>query len=142
MLELNFTFVLQLAAFLTFMWVLTRFFFRPILNVLDERVEKTEGLKKTAQEMEEEVERRTEEYEERLKEARVKSMEIKNALKKEGLDEEKSMLSAVTKDTKDIIEEKKGGIYEDVKKVKMEMEKLAEDISRSIAEKVLGRRVK
>ena len=142
MLELNFTFVLQLAAFLTFMWVLTRFFFRPILNVLDERVEKTEGLKKTAQEMEEEVERRTEEYEERIKEARVNSMEKKNALKKEGLDEEKRMVSAVTKETKDIIEEKKGGIYEDVKKVKMEMEKHAEDISRSIAEKVLGRRVK
>ncbi len=142
MLELNFTFVLQLAAFLTFMWVLTRFFFRPILNVLDERVEKTEGLKKTAQEMEEEVERRTEEYEKRLKEARAKSIEIKNALKKEGLDEEKSMVSAVIKETKDIIEENKGGIYEDVKKVKMEIEKQAEDISRSIAEKVLGRRIK
>ncbi len=70
MLELNFTFVLQLAAFLTFMWVLTRFFFRPILNVLDERVEKTEGLKKTAQEMEEEVERRTEEYEESTEDIR------------------------------------------------------------------------
>jgi len=124
------------------MWVLTRFFFRPILNVLDERVEKTEGLKKTAQEMEEEVERRTEEYEKRLKEARAKSIEIKNALKKEGLDEEKSMVSAVTKETKDIIEENKGGIYEDVKKVKMEIEKQAEDISRSIAEKVLGRRIK
>jgi hypothetical protein len=51
-------------------------------------------------------------------------------------------LSTVTEETRDIVEEKKAGIYKNAELVRMEMEREAGEISRSIAGKVLGRRVK
>ena len=47
----------------------------------------------------------------------------------------------MTKETKDIIEEKKGGIYKDAEAIKSEIEKQMGEISSILAEKVLGRRV-
>ena len=141
MLAINATLLIQAVLFLTFLWVLTRFLFKPVLNVLNERLEKTDGLKKKAIEIEEVVRKKSKEYEDRFKDARARSVEVKNELKREGVEEEKKIISAVTKETKDIIEEKKGGIYRDAEAIKSEIEKQMGEISSILAEKVLGRRV-
>jgi F-type H+-transporting ATPase subunit b len=121
--------------------VLTRFLFRPVINTLDERQGKTEGLNKKGKEIEEEAKKKAEEYEYRLKEARHWARETRDGLKKDGLEEEKKIIRAVAKEVKDSIEEKKGGIYKDIELVKSELGKRIEENSRDIAEKVLGRRI-
>lgn len=141
MLNLNVTLFIQLIVFLTFMWVLSRFLFKPILSIINERFEKTDGLKTQVLEMEEEIRKKTEKYESMVKEANVKAKDIKNAIKTDGLEEEKSIIRSVRNETKDVIEEKKEGIYKEVEQVKMDMKGEVEAISQSIAEKVLGRRV-
>ena len=141
MLNINVTLLIQAALFLMFLWVLTKFLFKPVLNVLNERLEKTEGLKKKAIEIEEVVGRKGKEYDDRFKDARANSLEVKSELKREGVEEEKKIIQAVRKETKDIIEEKKGGIYKDVEEIKSDIEKQMGEISSILAEKVLGRRI-
>jgi len=141
LLNINVTLLIQAALFLTFLWVLTKFLFKPVLTVLNERLEKTEGLKKKAIEIEEVVVVKVKEYEDRFKDARAKSLEVKTELKREGVEEEKKIIAAVTKETKDVIEEKKGGIYKDVEEIKSDIEKQMGEISSILAEKVLGRRI-
>jgi F-type H+-transporting ATPase subunit b len=120
---------------------LTRFLFRPVINTLDERLEKIEGLNKKGKEIEEEVKKKTAGYEDKLKEVRHRALEMREGLKKDGLEEEKKTINAAAKEAKDIIEEKKGGIYKDIERVKSELGKRIEENSRDIAEKVLGRRI-
>lgn len=141
MISLNYTLFIQLIVFLTVLWVLTRFLFRPVINTLDERLEKTEDLNKKGKEIEEEAKKKAGEYEDRLKEARHRALEMRDGLKKDGLEEEKKTINAAAKEAKDIIEEKKGGIYRDIERVKSELGKRIEENSRDIAEKVLGRRI-
>lgn len=141
MINLNYTLFIQIIVFLTVLWVLTRFLFKPVINTLDERLEKTEGLNKKGKEIEEEAKKKAAEYEDRLKEERYKALEIRDGLKKDGLEEEKKIIRAVAKEAKDVIEEKKGGIYKDIERVKGELRKQIEEDSRDIAEKVLGRRI-
>lgn len=141
MISLNITLIFQIIVFLTFIWILNRFLFKPVLNVLDERLEKTEGLKKKANAIEEEVKEKREGYESKLKEAKEKTKEIKNGLKKEGLYEEKKIVNNAAKEMKEVIEEGKGEIFKEIEQVKTEMEKERKDISHGIAEKVLGRSI-
>jgi len=141
LINLNYTLFIQIIVFLTVLWVLTRFLFRPVINTLDERLEKIEGLNKKGKEIEEEVKKKTAGYEDKLKEARHRALEMREGLKKDGLEEEKKTINAAAKEAKDIIEEKKGGIYKDIERVKSELGKRIEENSRDIAEKVLGRRI-
>ena len=141
MINLNYTLFIQIIVFLTVLWVLTRFLFRPVIDTLDERLEKTEGLNKKGKEIEEETKKKAVEYEDRLKEVRYRALEMRDGFKKDGLEEEKKIIRAVAKEAKDVIEEKKGGVYKDIERVKSELGKRIEENSRDIAEKVLGRRI-
>ncbi|MFH2012196.1 MAG: ATP synthase F0 subunit B [Pseudomonadota bacterium] len=141
MISLNFTLVIQLIVFLTVLWVLTRFLFKPVVDTLDERLEKTEGLNKKGREIEDETKMKAEEYQERLKEARNKAKEVRDFLKKEGLEEEKNIIKAGAKEAKDVIEEKKRGIEKEINQTKGELEKQIGVNSLDIVEKVLGRRI-
>ena len=78
MINLNYTLFIQIIVFLTVLWVLTRFLFKPVINTLDERLEKTEGLNKKGKETEEDAKKKAEEYEAGLKEARYRALEIRD----------------------------------------------------------------
>ena len=142
MLNLNLTFFFQLVMFLTFLWVLSKFLFKPIIQTFDERIEKTEGSVKKAKELEEQLKIGVDEYEERLNKARVEASAIKEGLKKEGIDEEKNILQQISQKTKEEIEERKVGINKEIQQVKTDIDSQADEISRKIVEKVLGRRIK
>lgn len=141
MINLNYTLFIQIIVFLTVLWVLTRFLFRPVIKTLDERAEKIEGLNKKGKEIEEEVKRKTEKYEDRLKEARRGALEMRDGLKKDALEEEKKRIKTVAKEAKDIMENKKKEIYRDIERVRGELEKQIEENSRDIVKTVLGRRI-
>lgn len=141
MISLNITILIQVFVFLSFLWVLNRFLFRPIITVLEKRKERTEGLHSKAIDTERTVKDKIRNYEERLEEARKKAKEIKEALKKEGLEEERNIINDIISETKDIISEKKGGIYKEVEIVNKGLEKEVSFVSNAIVEKVLGRRV-
>ena len=108
---------------------------------MDERLEKTEGWDKRGKEIEEEAKKRAEEYEDKLKEARARALEIRDSLKKDGLEEEKKIIREVVKEAKGLIEEKKEEVCRTVEQVKGELEKKMDEDSHAIAERVLGRRM-
>ena len=141
MISLNITILIQVFVFLSFLWVLNRFLFIPIITVLDKRKERTEGLHNKAIDAERNVKDKIRNYEERLEEARKKAKEIKEAKKREGLEEERNIINDIISETNDIISEKKGGIYKEADIVNKDLEKEVSFVSNAIAEKVLGRRV-
>ncbi|MFH1624841.1 MAG: ATP synthase F0 subunit B [Pseudomonadota bacterium] len=141
MLSLNFTLIIQVVVFLSLLWLLNRFLFKPVENILDERLAKTQGLTAKAEEIERELVEKAKEYEIKLKEARTEGLKARDGLKREGLDEEKAVVSRVTKEAKNSVEEKKGGIYSDAEAVRKELEPQMREISRDISVKLLGRRI-
>lgn len=141
MINLNYTLFIQIMVFFAVLWVLTRFLFRPVLKVLDERAKKIEDLNKKEKEIEEETERKMEGYQDNLKEARQRALRMRDELKRDALKEEKEKITAATKEAKDIMEDKRKGRQEEMKLVKKEMEKQIEESSLNIAEKALGRRI-
>ena len=141
MINLNYTLFIQIMVFFAVLWVLTRFLFRPVLKILDERTKKIEGLNKKGKEIEKEIERKTEVYKDSLKGAKQEALKVKDDLKKDALKEEKEEIMAVTKKAKEIIEDKRKEMYKDTELAKKEMKRRIEENSLNIAEKVLGRRI-
>ncbi|MDY6856926.1 MAG: ATP synthase F0 subunit B [Thermodesulfobacteriota bacterium] len=141
MISLNITILIQVVIFLSFLWILNKFLFTPIISVLDKRIERTKGLNKKAIDTDKEVHEKIKDYEERLEEARIKAKDIKEAIKKEGVEEERNIINDVIRETNNIIKDKKGGIYKEAQIVNKELKKEINIVSNAIVEKVLGRRV-
>jgi F0F1-type ATP synthase membrane subunit b/b' len=104
-------------------------------------MERTEGLNKKALDIDKVFKEKIKNYEEMLKEGEKKAKEIKEAVKKEGAEEEKNILDDIIRETNDIIRDKKGGIYKEAEIVNKDLGKEVSLVSNAIAEKVLGRRV-
>jgi F-type H+-transporting ATPase subunit b len=128
-----------MAAFLVMLYILTKLIFKPIIALLEERKEKTEGTFEGAAAVEAEIADGNAAFEKRIKEAEHKAQDERVAIRQAALDEQKAF-----------IEETRTGLQGDISKVKDELageknsvlEKLileAPKLSKVIAEKMLER---
>lgn len=76
MIDINWTMVWEVINFLVLMWLLIRYFYKPVTEVLDKRSEKIAGDLKTAADNKEEARKLKEKYEAELGKAREKAQEI------------------------------------------------------------------
>jgi len=141
MLSLDKTFIFQMVIFFALFYLLNRFLFRPILEVLEERRKKTEGKLKEARATDEEVEKGMNDYERRLKETALKAQEEFAAARKEAVERGKA---AVEKARLEADEELKEAVGELNKTKEAAFQRLREQvpgISKEIAEKILERAI-
>ena len=141
MLSLDKTFIFQMVIFFALFYLLNRFLFRPILEVLEERRKKTEGKLKEARATDEEVEKGINDYERRLKETALKAQEEFAAARKEAVERGKA---AVEKARLEADEEMKEAVGELNKTKEATFQRLREQvpgISKEIAEKILERAI-
>ncbi|OGP31493.1 MAG: hypothetical protein A2073_08630 [Deltaproteobacteria bacterium GWC2_42_11] len=141
MIEINITLLMQVIGFFVLLLILNGLLYKPVLNILEKREKNIEGAKKEAESLLKKLHEKTDAYEKRLHEARVKGHEERLKIRQAGLENERLILDNAKKEAMGFIADTKSKINEDVRSVMAGLKTDSEKIAREIAEKVLGRRV-
>ena len=141
MISLNLTLLIQMGLFLTLMLILNRLVFRPMVALLEEREKRIKEPGADAKGMEAEIERMRLLYEATLNETKLKAIEERNRLRKEGADKEQEIIKEAYKAAEETISEVKGKIEKDLASAREILRKEAESLSSNVAVKLLGRSV-
>ncbi|MBI5809572.1 MAG: ATP synthase F0 subunit B, partial [Deltaproteobacteria bacterium] len=140
MFNIDQTLIFQIIGFLALLFLLNNFLYKPIIKVLTERKERTDGVTLKAALIDKEVAEGLVAYEKRIKEAVVKGNEERGKLRSEAHGMEKEILSkAGAEAVKETAAMKRS--LEESKRTALESLKAgASAISRDIAEKLLERK--
>ena len=139
--DLDSTIFLQLGVFVIIGLLLTRYLFRPYLEVSRARAEGIEGARDEARRMEEEAQAKVAEYTQAFNAAKSKANAERAKLQAEAVERERAIVEAARKTNAEAIERARAQIVADAEVARTELQPRARDIARDIAKKMLGREV-
>jgi len=141
MIDLNLTVIFQLAIVLILMVALSSLVFKPFLRVVEERKDWIQGAERKARELHQRSEELMERYRDSISAAQAQGASIREELRKEGLSKETEVLQKAMEEANQFLEEMKGKIQEESRKVRTGLRLQAQTLSRELAEKMLGRSI-
>jgi F-type H+-transporting ATPase subunit b len=141
MIEINLTIVIQVLQFLLLVFVLNRLLFRPISQVMAERQAKITGWEEKTRGLQETARLRLENYENQLQEGKAQAQERQEQLIKELKQQEEENLRAVSEEATQLVASTHEAIEEETERLRGELRQQAAELSKMLAEKVLGRKV-
>jgi F-type H+-transporting ATPase subunit b len=141
MIDLNLTVIFQLAIVLILMVALSSLVFKPFLRVVEERKDWIQGAEKKARDLHQRSEELMERYRDSISAAQAQGASIREELRKEGLSKETEVLQKAMEEANQFLEEMKGKIQEESRKVRTGLRLQAQTLSRELAEKMLGRSI-
>ncbi len=137
----DFTLVVQMVIFLATVVILNRLLYKPILSIIDRRKKQLEESENEIKLFNESVDKRAAEYEEKLKQAKLKASEQKKEIIQEGVNQAKSIVDAVRNEIPAIAREFQQKMDKEIEKAKGVLDGRYKDLSLEIARKILGRPV-
>jgi F-type H+-transporting ATPase subunit b len=140
-LDLDLTFVVQMAAFTVLVLILKPLLFDPLLKLFEERERRTEGAKLLARKMDERAGEILRQYETELENVRRAAAEEREKLRAEGQRLEAQILHEARADVAKVLEQGKAKIESERRANRAELAAKTQDIAREIAARVLGREV-
>ena len=140
-LDLDSTVFLQLAIFVVTAMFLSRFLFRPYLQVRAARGAGIEGAKDEARRMDEEAAARLADYQQSLAQARSKAGGERARLQGEAVKRDHEITEAARAATQASLEQARSRLDADATVARSQLEPRAQEIAKSIAKKILGREV-
>lgn len=129
-----------IAIFIFLVIYLRATYFSPIAKILQERREKTEGVKDLAQKAFESAEKKKSEFERALDLARGEINQEHEKLRRKWAEEQAEALAKARAQAELKVEAARGTIAEEVERAKAEMDMNVETLSTSIVESLAGRR--
>lgn len=141
MIEINQSLIIQIVNFLIFLFILNYLIFKPIVRVINERRQRIEGTIGKAQLMEAEIQKKLEEYEGRIQEAKGQAANEKERLRRQGESVSKEIVEKARTELARDIPIIRRQIVSEADRVRRELEKMAQDMARDIACRVLGREI-
>ena len=133
--------IIQGVVFLFALWFLNKALFKPILKVLHEREERTEGYLRKAEVVGENAETTFNQYREKLQQAKKETLEIKRKYILEGTKQREEILNKSRKEANNLLKQIKEKISEEAEKTRETLFQQIEDLGKGIVEKVLGRSI-
>jgi F-type H+-transporting ATPase subunit b len=137
----DFTLVVQMVIFLALIFILNLLLYKPILSIIDRRKKQLEESENEIKLFNESVEKRVAEYEEKLKQAKLKASEQKKEIIQEGVNQAKNIVDAVRNEIPSIAREFQQKMDKEIDKAKAVLDGRYKDLSMEIARKILGRPV-
>lgn len=141
MIDLNISFLIQLGLFWFVIIVLNNMFFKPMLRYLDYRKNLIQGRKEEAEKILKDIEEQEKYYNNRVREAKEKGLEHKKAIREEILKAQKQKIEEELKKLDEDFIKNKNVILGEVETIKKDLDKIALDLGKVMATKVLGREV-
>lgn len=141
MIDLNYSLFIQIGNFLLLILVLNFLLYRPILGIIEKRDKYLKSSQDEIKGLQDTVDRKVAEYEERLRMAKQDALDQKNAITRTGSDEAKDILDKVRGEIPSLMAEFQEKMGHEVEKARQVLRTQSRAISLEIAEKVLGRSV-
>lgn len=135
------TFLVQMVLFVMLMLVLSPLLFRPLLRLFEERENRTEGAREDAREMQQMAAELLTRYEDELGRVQQVAAVEREKLRTETLHLEAKILEEARRATTTIVEEGRKHVEVEVVRMRAALEQQTNQISRQIAQRVLGREV-
>lgn len=139
MISLDYSLGIQIVNFLVLIFILNRLLYRPILSMIAKRKRHLDESEMEIRQLRQTVNEQMTAYEEKLQQAKSKAMEQKNAIVSQGAAEVAAIVAAVRGEIPGMMEQYQARMGEQVAGAKAILADRAGDLSRDIAEKVLGR---
>ena len=137
----DYTIFVQMVIFLSLIFVLNFLLYKPILSIIDRRKKQLEESENEIKLFNESVEKRVAEYEEKLKQAKIKGSELKKEIIQEGVNQAKNIVDVVRNEIPVIAREFQQKMDKEVEKAKLILDSHSKELSLEIAQKILGRPV-
>ena len=141
MIEINLTIVIQVLQFLVLVFVLNRLLFRPISEVIAEREGKISAWEEKTRNAEETARLKLESYQSQREEERARALEGQEKLIKALKEKEEANLRAVSDEAAQLVASVQQEIEEETERLRLELRRQAVELSQTLTEKVLGRKV-
>lgn len=142
MVSLDYTILVQMVNFIILIFILNALLYKPILGIIGKRKQKMDESDSEIKRMNQTVEQKMAEYEEKVRLAKVDAMEQKNAIVKEGSDVAKGIIDAVRGEIPAMMEQFHAKMEKEVEEARAILHSQSQKISLDIAEKVLGRSIR
>ncbi|HDG97021.1 MAG: ATPase [Deltaproteobacteria bacterium] len=141
MLKIDISLVYQIINFLFLLFVLNLILYRPIRRIIQKRKQEMDGLEKAIQDYESRAQETAKGIEEGMILARKEGFREKEAIKEQGIEEEKSILADAMAKAGDKVHGAKKEIEAKVEEVRKELEGQIASFSAELVHKILGRTV-
>ncbi len=141
MISLDYTVLIQIASFLLFWFFLNKLVFTPFRRLIEEREQRTDGVKTETESLIEERRRLQEEVEGKIARARAEGENIKEAILQEALRTRESLLAQAQGNAAQVLQTAREEIQQELQKVHGLVATEAEAIAQQMAEKILGRKI-
>lgn len=141
MININATLLVQLANFLLLMYLLNRILFRPMLRVLEERRERTEGRRKQADQLDSEAQALWDDYQKRIHAAKADADRTRSQLIRQGEVERERLLEAATAESDKAVAQVRARLRGEAEEARRALRAQAAQLAESVAQRILGRTV-
>ena len=139
MIDLNFTLLVQLVIVLALLVILGQIAFRPFLKFQQARKERVDSEETQAQQLRERTNEMMERYRQTMAAAQAKGSSMREEIRKESMTQESSILQKAMQEANQTLESMKAKIHQETETAKTGLRIQAQNLSREIAEKILGR---
>ena len=141
MVELNYTVWIQMANFLLLILILNFLLYKPVLKIIEKRNKQIEESKEEVRSLDETIDRKSAEYEEKIRQARAEAAVQRNGIKEEGTEQGKEILGKVRDEISKTMEGFKAAMQKEADEARETLRDQTRTIAGDISEKVLGRGV-
>jgi F-type H+-transporting ATPase subunit b len=142
MVDIDYTLFIQLVLFLLLIWILNQVLYKPLLRIMDRRKEILDKAQEEVKTVQETIDRRVAEYEEKIRAAKMEAMGQKGDLAKEGAEAAKVITDKAKAEIAVMMGEFQTRLEKELASARELLRNQSLRISSEIAEKVLGRSIK
>lgn len=139
MLSINATLIIQVFNFLILMIILYKILYKPVLRLLDKRVQETREIIEEAEQTRAEAEKELKEYKELLHRGRQEAIQIREEARRRVAEEREIIIKETKEETTRMLDVAKMDIDNEVKRAKGELRKEVADLAVRIAEQIIAK---
>jgi len=121
---------------------LNQLLYKPVLGIIDRRKRQMEELENEIKLFNEAVDKKSSEYEEKLKQAKASASEVKKEIIQEGNEQARQIIEAVRSEIPVLVQEFQAKVEREVSAARQVLQNQSKTLSVDIATKVLGRSVR
>lgn len=136
--DLDATIIIQVIIFFVLLFFLTFLLYRPILNTLEARFSKTEGLNTASQKLLEKTASLAKQYNSRIKKHKKESEKFTAQLRQKVRTDESEILGKAKNDSSAMIEEARAHLRQLEDSLKKELNLQVEEMAQSLAAKIIS----
>jgi F-type H+-transporting ATPase subunit b len=137
--SLDYSLGIQIINFLVLIFIMNVLLYKPILGVIDRRRKQFEDSEAEVRRLQERVEQKMADYEEKLRQAKAAAVEQKNEIIRQGAEEAKGIIDAVRAEVPGMMEGFHARMDSEIGAARKILAEQSQALSVEIAEKVLGR---